>query len=481
MQKNNLFIIIITIIISLAIILSLGGIDTSSMNYVPEMVLSSLCFIVSMYIIYKATECPGRLVMSPAISFVVLYIIFIYIGTIAHFLYSDEIITLIPYTFEDHNYPLLIVSNLSLICLALGVFVANKYSCFTPKDEITNYYDSEVVNDMPGMEINPVFIIALIICITCGLISMFAVPFGQLPIIYSFTHPGDVEGIMYLRNEFSSIRGIGGLQFFYIRILSLLSYIILGISMTSKSFLAKLMAIITIPTFLFFISMSAHRTYLLEYVFVFFIFLNYMGLKINVRNLLILGGLVLVLFSSFTISKMGIDFSGDDGLAYLARLTALRFFVDQMLPLAFVTENFPQQFNFLLGHTYFQDFTIFLPGVQETFSMWVSKELNPEIEDIGSAPTCLNGEFYANFSYPGVIIGMFLLGFIMQYAFIYFIRSRRNVSNVSLLTLINYSFCSLTIAGILFGFILRLVPVLIAFYVIKKTYLLVNPGAKDIS
>lgn len=436
--------------------------------YFLEMVFSAVCFIASIFILYKCSHVKGKIIISPAIAFAFMYIVFIYIGSIIHFFQSQNITYTISYPFEKYNYNLLILTNLGFLFLAIGVFIANKYFSFNHKTEVSKFYESKIIQDMPRLITNPVFHACVLLCLACGIIAIISAK--TIPIIHNILHPGNFLEVMNLRNHFSSTPGIGVLQFFYIRIFGFLSLIVLLTCAIDKSIKNKMVLLFIMPPLLFYLVMSTHRSYILEYIWLVVILFLYKGVDLKSNNLLKYLGISLLFFVSITALKYNVNLFDITGILYILYLTVIRFFFAQMLPLAFMTEAFPARFDFLWGQSFIDDLSVFLPGVQITFTMWVSKQLTSYIDDIGSAPTTVFGELYVNFSMYGALIGIFILGFLIQYLYIKFIRSKRTISNICLLTFFTFAISYMNIMGFFFGFILRLLPVIICFFIIRRIY-----------
>ncbi len=109
------------------------------------------------------------------------------------------------------------------------------------------------------------------------------------------------------------------------------------------------------------------------------------------------------------IAGYGIIRSGSsiNGLYYLLRG---RIFVG-MQNLNQVFRCFPDKIPFQYGSTYFINLTMLRPGPDVDFTLWLKDALGISFSGGGLTPTVV-GEFYLNFGYVGIVIGMFILGII---------------------------------------------------------------------
>ena len=106
---------------------------------------------------------------------------------------------------------------------------------------------------------------------------------------------------------------------------------------------------------------------------------------------------------------------GENGLTLKTLMAPFESDLDTYRAFYAIVMRFPQKFSYLYGKSFLYTFVLFVPRV-----LWPGKPVNPNLELIehALAPSARKagtamaniGEFYANFGWSGVIIGMFLVG-----------------------------------------------------------------------
>lgn len=82
--------------------------------------------------------------------------------------------------------------------------------------------------------------------------------------------------------------------------------------------------------------------------------------------------------------------------------------------LNYVFRTFPNKCSFQYGYTYLINFIMLKPGPDLDYTLWLKQVLGMNFSGGGVTPTIL-GEFYMNFGYVGIFIGMFFFGVIVAY------------------------------------------------------------------
>lgn len=74
---------------------------------------------------------------------------------------------------------------------------------------------------------------------------------------------------------------------------------------------------------------------------------------------------------------------------------------------------FPKKVSFQYGYTYLINLIMLRPGPDLDFTLWLKDRLQVNFSGGGVTPTIL-GEFYINFGYIGIYIGMLIFGFLVE-------------------------------------------------------------------
>lgn len=82
--------------------------------------------------------------------------------------------------------------------------------------------------------------------------------------------------------------------------------------------------------------------------------------------------------------------------------------------LSYIFGRFPSIVNFQYGYTYAINFLMLLPGPDLDFTLWLKEQLGMSFSGGGVTPTIV-GEFYINWGYVGIYVGMFVLGAVAKF------------------------------------------------------------------
>ena len=128
--------------------------------------------------------------------------------------------------------------------------------------------------------------------------------------------------------------------------------------------------------------------------------------KINFKIMLFLAIVVALFAFAYGIIRNG---TTSTPLFYKIR----SIFTTNLFNLNRVFYVFPKEVDFQYGDTYLINFRMLMPGPDADFTLWLKENLNMDFDGGGVTPTIF-GEFYLNFGYPGIFIGMFLFGLLLN-------------------------------------------------------------------
>ncbi|MCB5237678.1 O-antigen polymerase [Niallia circulans] len=110
-------------------------------------------------------------------------------------------------------------------------------------------------------------------------------------------------------------------------------------------------------------------------------------------------------------------------------------FTDNLL---LVLNGFSDPNMYLHGRSFFWNFGLIIPGVNlEAFDFYLKDYLRVGFAGGGLPPTLL-GDFYLNFGYTGVYIGMVMMGLLWTYLHYIFMMNKRNITGLTALIILYY-------------------------------------------
>jgi oligosaccharide repeat unit polymerase len=140
--------------------------------------------------------------------------------------------------------------------------------------------------------------------------------------------------------------------------------------------------------------------------------------------------------------------------------------------------HFAQNNQLLLGESYLMTFATALPGPQEHFGYWLRDELGLILTAPGPVDPTIVGEFFVNFRWLGVTLGMFLVGFFLRSIYL-FVRGTGVIDShqAMFLIVLSVSIISVVTSGIASVLVYDLAPLMFVVFLISLTPL--NTRSKE--
>ena len=140
--------------------------------------------------------------------------------------------------------------------------------------------------------------------------------------------------------------------------------------------------------------------------------------KISNKKILLFGLFIFILLQG--LSCLRAIASGGS----ITFFSAIRMsFVSNCRNLQYIFETFPSKVSFQHGYTYLINLIMLKPGPDLDFTLWLKEKLQLDFSGGGVTPTII-GEFYINFGYYAIYVGMFILGIIGNFVTSFF---RKNI------------------------------------------------------
>ncbi len=174
------------------------------------------------------------------------------------------------------------------------------------------------------------------------------------------------------------------------------------------------LAMIIIPASLLTGFRSELVTTILIIILMYYKFLKQKNKKINMRKVIIFGIIAVII-----IGVLGVIRSGNTSFIF----NILSIFRNGSINLKNILITFPTKTAFQHGYTYLINIIMLKPGPDIDFTLWLKQATGLTFAGGGVTPTLL-GEYYMNFGYIGMYIGMFLTGSLVFFVERYFYNSK---------------------------------------------------------
>lgn len=151
-------------------------------------------------------------------------------------------------------------------------------------------------------------------------------------------------------------------------------------------------------------------------------------------------------------------------LEFAFRRAVWSLFVRYLYVLDLTIDFFPKEHAFLYGNSYLISARTLLPGAQQHFGYWLVEKLGLILSSPGPVDPTIVGEFYVNFGWIGVVLGMGGSGFFLRALYRYLVHSSvLSVTRLILITLISTSIIGVTASGIILVLLFDLLPIIVVF------------------
>ncbi len=390
-------------------------------------IISLLLFIASFYFIYLSTR--TLQLVTPGYLYFFFYTIYCYVWSLSVFIKGKNY-SIGEISIKGYGYDLLLASTLGIFCFSLGVLIITAITRFRPYDEFSAFKKKEWVDDIKGIPF--AFSITLLIFIGLSLSVVFFITRGVPILAYSHAlgsaHFYGEMGAARIESQWGAgyfIQGITLILPFCIFILYAKGFV------SSRKILKIATFLLSTLTIAMMISLTS-RGHFAIFLVLLFLLHQMLAKQINWRKAFLFFMIFAVLFIGVSIFKMGYFLTLDNAMDFISDVLEIFFYRLSMGTQQFhaILQIFPAPYPFILGKGYIWDIVAFAPGPDMGFNAWVFTLIYPfGIE--GSAVTPLSvGEFYANFGWPGIIIGSILIGIVLQFFYIKWIRSKGKLTHL---------------------------------------------------
>ena len=144
-----------------------------------------------------------------------------------------------------------------------------------------------------------------------------------------------------------------------------------------------------------------------------------------------------------------------------------RVLLKQVMPVYFITQTVPGQMPYQMGAATWNDISLQRFGHKEglRFSQWTFAELTRAraYQGYGTSPTVFFTLFYVDFGFPGVLLGGFLLGLVLQSVYVWFVRGEKSLHRLIFYGMLTEAFTT-TVYGLLPGTLAQYVLPLVLMY-----------------
>lgn len=332
-----------------------------------------------------------------------------------------------------------------LVTVPLGIYIFNLFSKFKPT-EIKVYWESPVYRESLGAH---KFIAYLFILIGCLAVTvLYFMHTKVIPLVYLIQHPNQVEALILLREQ--SFKALdprwadsGGTKMFYVylflrtMIYPFIIIVTLGYYLLSRKLKWLLLFLGTSLIGVFYAASSIARAPVAAIFLRVMVFLYiYKCGKISKRLIVIL--LILVLLFPVFVTSFG--YGSNNGLIDVMQSVFRRMCYTPAWGLYYYFEIFPENHDFVFGQTLAKPFLQFFTKDFFYIENYVYKYMFPTRVVTGHENDAFISNFYADFGLWGVVFGGIIVGFIMQFFQVYFIRSKKTVVNIALFSFMIYAF-----------------------------------------
>ena len=414
-----------------------------------------LCISVSLFLMHVATRAFDLRRLTIPTVFYFTYLVMIFFPSF--WVYLDK-----PSPYRDW-YIFGVISL--LVTLPLGILATNWVSGFRTRD-IQEYFESPVKEEQPS---NNTFLAHLLLVIAAaGIACAYVLQIGTTPLQHLISNPGDVDQLTQMREQSFKLldprwETSESTQMFYaylfLRTL-VFPFLILstfGYYMHSRRRNWLFLFIATLFVGGLYAASSIARAPVAAIFMRLFFFLYVFKSRLKMR--LILGFSVLIISFPLLITAYG--YGTDTGLLLGLERIALRFTYTPAEDLYYYFEIFPDNHDYLYGHSLIKPFLKVVGADYFYIENYVHRYISPNAPESGHANAAFLSNLHADFGVVGVVFGGFFVGAMVQAFQIYTFRQRKTVYSMAQYAFLVYAVWALNFGSITsILFVNGMVPIL---------------------
>lgn len=187
--------------------------------------------------------------------------------------------------------------------------------------------------------------------------------------------------------------------------------------------------------------------------------------KISGVALIFLIALFFVLLSITGFYRLfGHSIQSLEQVEFAFRRSSYAIFVRYLWIFNLVMAYFPNIHPFMLGQSYLISASTMMPGPQLHFGFWLVENLGLVLSSSGPVDPTILGEFYANFGWIGIMVGMFMLGAGLRtlYRFLK-IGPSLSIARLVLMVLLSTSIMDVVASGLVLVLLFNSLPIVAVF------------------
>lgn len=333
-------------------------------------------------------------VLCPSIMFYIFYCYSVAIGPIV--LYCNN-------TIYNFNYFLVVLGGLLAFCIGtIAVDYVLKLSNKNKKNkekDVLNTSDEKrpsIIKKVfkTKIRINKVFFLRM----------LFALSF--LASLYFLIKNIELLKTNINSNRINAIQGNGAILYLS-QLPVFIVPMLLNIYLSTKSTITRIELIVLTIVSTFTLLLSGFKSPVIT-LYLLIIMVLYKNKKINVKSIIILGIVLILVTEGLTILRGRLS-EETNNYMFFNKIT--KDTTVSSMNLNRIFESFPNTVPFQNGYTYLINLKMLLPGPDLDFTLWLKEKLDLSFNGGGITPTIL-GEFYINFGFYAIYIGMFVYGII---------------------------------------------------------------------
>jgi oligosaccharide repeat unit polymerase len=189
------------------------------------------------------------------------------------------------------------------------------------------------------------------------------------------------------------------------------------------------------------------------------------NLSLSRLELIVLIVVVVVSLSIIGFYRLSGEFVQSlEQIEFMFKRTVWSIFMRYLYVFSIVMFFFPNMHPFMSGQSYLISAYTILPGAQSHFGFWLRDHLGLALTSPGPVDPTILGEFYANFGWAGIVVGMCVLGFGLR-ALYHFIMKKQplSIGRLVLITLLSTSSISVVGSGIVLPLLFEVLPLAMVF------------------
>lgn len=427
----------------------MGIIVSLFIRYAFDIGIALVCLMLYLLCFYYISRSKAHVgALTSAHIFFFLYTVYIFMPALLGFIIGpDGLQAKVPLL---GNYRVLFSAMLGILFFTVGTIWVDSVFGISLSERLKRFRNTQLKDNLKI----PFWLIAIPVIAYSTTITVWFFVTNIDMVVGIFSQAAFVAS----ENRLALRSGQGHLTINFVYVLPAMSLLLILKSIASEKLWIKASAAVVALLCLFSLAMFSFRGNIIFYILMVAMLIQSISFRSSIRSRVLV--VILLSIALVMITALRTEISTDQSLLMLTIEKLVNRAFTSVVHLGYILDTFPR-IDMFPGETYLIDLLALKPGPDIGFNGMIYEEMGYWGD--GTATITIIGEFYANFGYVGIIVGMFLIGSLLRILHVWLICSNKKITDLFIYVIASIYLSKTVIAGIgenLFPALLVHIPLL---------------------